>query len=140
MSDEQQQETKEERKARLRAEFDAIPEERTFATIKLYLNSEDQAQGTLAYRGDRLRVLGVGDEVAADCRKIAQLAHQSIQEVVYLVGMQRAGQEVLVGILSEMFGGDNDSKGEGSGEGSEQRGSSDGEQQQQPASSVSGNS
>lgn len=120
------EETREERMAREEVEFEAIPVERTFAVIKLYLSEDNNPQGVIQYRGDRIKQLGVPTSVGIECRAITSLAHKAIQEIVYEVGTAKTA----MGILERMLGGGDDGEDGGEGERSGDGGSNN---EQRPA-------
>lgn len=96
-----------------RQEFNNIPPERVFYTLKLYLNDEGDIVGDCAYDGPALMEMGASQEKARECDAVAQLttrgAKRAVSTVAQMLGVERMLQSLLGGINEQ----NND---EGSGE------------------------
>lgn len=96
-------------------EFEAIPTERVFCQMKLYLDDEGDITGVFAYHGNRLKALRVSELKGQTCSQVTNAIHRYTQQAIY-----GANEVIEVGqMLKDLLTGkeDND-QGEHSTEGS----------------------
>lgn len=83
-----------------RKEFDAIPAERTFCTVKLYLDDDNDITGMVQYDGHVLKDLGVPEALGMECRNASLLAQRYCQRAVNEAGALAS----IKGFMRELFG------------------------------------
>lgn len=119
-----------------REEFEAIPADRTFAQIKLYLNDDNLIAGGVYYDGEMLLALGVSDELAMECSAVTKYAYQGVQEAVYKGGLAVD----TLNLFKSLFGGGKDEQdNDGGREGDKEGGPDSSEQRANTAGSIPGN-
>lgn len=94
-----------------------IPEERVFATFKLYLDQDGDIAGDCDYNGTKLKALGVSPARAVLCAHAAEHVRSDIQETVDHVSRMGGAFNLLERIF-ERLGETDDSKDSNTTEGS----------------------
>ena len=73
----------EEQVRQQQADFDAIPDDRVFYAVKLWVDPEGNGiEGAGFYNGPKLKAMGLSLPVAAMCNNAAQLAHKGCKHAV----------------------------------------------------------
>lgn len=82
-----------------RIEFDTVPDDRTFCTLKMFLDEDGDPTGCLMFHGDRLKALGVPRSKGAECQMIGQMIGQAAQKAVEIAGLMAEVAGPLVDAL-----------------------------------------
>lgn len=97
--------------------FNAVPADRTFYMVKLFLSPDNEITGMSFYDGPVLKALDLPREKAAECTHTAELAQLGTQEAVNFAGNNAQMRQVARDFLKMFLTGEEDNNGEQDREG-----------------------
>ena len=120
-----------------KATFDAVPADRTFYTIKLFIAPDsNEITGLGFYDGPVLKALDLPREKVKECAQVVRLAGIGMQEAINHANMHAQARQLAKEFLKMFTEGDKENGEQTSGEG----GPTEPGQPTERADSVSGNS